>query len=102
MGSGKWFRLLRSISDRGPHRIVKCAPSVVRALNMLPILAQLCHVDSIMAGFTCSDCEHERRVELSSLGPEIQFPELACTECDGSMQLDENPSSYFRFMTFRK
>lgn len=102
MGLGKMFRFMQRIADRGPHRMAQCSPSFVRALNMLPVMARFCRVDSVMTAFICPECEHEGSFEVATPNADIELPQPTCPECRASMELDESPGSYFRFARFRK
>ena len=103
MGAGKAVQVhAEHLPGRGPHRLIRGSPSFVRAVNMLPVLARFCQVDSVMAGFVCTQCEHEHQVEVPSHSVRVELPEPACPECGASMNIDENLETYFRFMRFRK
>ena len=102
MGAGKLFRLMQRIASKGPHRVVRGSPSFVRAVNMLPVLARFCQVDSVMAGFICVQCDNEHCIEVVSRTVRIELPEPACSRCGTVMKLDENMETYFRFMRLRR
>lgn len=76
-----------------------CSPAIVDLINMVPMLATLAHVESVIVPLECPDClnETDMRVHLPESGrPELDYPE--CEECSVVTELAVLPERYFAFI----
>ncbi len=104
---------VRYINSQGSRRLIHfldglhnteiifelCSPAVVELIGMVPMLATLARIESVIVPLECPDCEEETdmRVHLPAAGrPDLDFPE--CEKCGAVTELAVLPERYFAFV----
>ena len=99
-------RLLHWLEAAASHASIVaelCSPVVVDLINMVPVFADLMHVESVIVPTECPDCMHEDdlRVHLPLGGrPDIDLP--PCPECESELELAVLEERYFAFIDQKK
>ncbi len=76
-----------------------CSPAIVDLINMVPMLASLVHIESVIVPLECPDCltESDMRVHLPASGrPDLDYP--GCEKCSTTTELAVLPERYFAFI----
>lgn len=104
---------VRYVNSEGSRRLIQfldglhkteitielCSPAIVNLINMVPILATLVHIESVIVPLECPDCENETdmRVHLPASGrPDLDYPR--CEECGSITELAVLPERYFAWI----
>lgn len=100
MGIRNLIELLTNLRRRGEVILERCSPPMVLQLGMLPELAQLVTVRSVVAPLECPACLEEDEVVValrpgSRRPPVISHP---CPGCGTTMELAEPEDRYFAFL----
>jgi CheY-like chemotaxis protein len=80
---------------------VSCSPALVAQLTLIPSLASLLHVRSVLVPFDCPQCDTtaDSLVEVPAAGGLPALPDLACLDCGVTMEPASPPHIYFAFLT---
>ena len=94
-------RLLQFLTGLHNTEIVieLCSPAVVDLLNMVPMMATMVKVESVIVPIECPECtaEADMRLHLPETGrPALDYPE--CQECGAVTELAVLPERYFAFI----
>jgi hypothetical protein len=99
-GVRNWLGLMRELERRGAHvELARISESMVRQMNMIVEAVGPGRVTSMFAPYRCEQCGYEGSMclELSRHGDALrrfEAPELACPECNGTMEMLEIPERY--------
>lgn len=100
-GVREWIRFVRALAEANrPFELVRCAPAIVRQLNMVANFKGKGAVRSVLAPYYCEPCRHEelRLVELAGGRPSDLDTEIPCPKCDKGMEFDDLPETYLAFL----
>ncbi len=101
-GVRDWVTWLDKIAASGAQVIlVGCSPAIVQQINLVQNFTARGWVKSFYAPYFCPQCETEKLLLLDAraLGaPPLSAPNCRCDECDGAMDFDDLPQSYFAFL----
>ncbi len=97
---------LRNIIDAsraGPNQrpivAIRCSEAWVRQMNMIPALAEMAEIESILAPYYCARCQRESVEVLSAEQLRGSLPpDLCCGSCSEPMTFDGHPKEYFAFL----
>ncbi len=96
-----WLGTVRKLTEAGlTMEFRRCAPCIVRQLNMVSNFGGNATVRSVLAPYYCDACGHEKEVlvELKGDKPPPVAEELPCAKCGGKMEFDDLIETYFDFM----
>ena len=102
IGIREWREFLRAVAGR-PITLLRCPPVFVDQLNTIANFGGHAEVSSVLAPFECLRCGEQQLVLLEvfagDLDPLERMPEAPrCPSCQEAMQLDGEPTGYFRFL----
>jgi len=104
-GVRQWLKgidaLPKSLSD---VYLLGCPTFFVDQLNMVLNFGGSAKVLTVMAPYTCPSCGMESGETVDVLGDRTTLakggvPEKECSRCNGKLEFDETPESYFSFVT---
>ncbi len=98
-GVKRFFEFIKDLSERTKIEAVRCSPSFVHQLNMLPELAEYINVSSVIAPMECTECvaEADTLIAVTGNGEVPSLGQRACEVCGGEMELAELEERYFAF-----
>lgn len=98
-GVREWIWFMEQVQGLGPHRLLRCPPSVVYQLNVVSNFSCQATVESVLGPFVCDSCLHECLAEIDTSAAEVQLPEVKCPKCGEEMEFDDIET---RYLLFRK
>jgi eukaryotic-like serine/threonine-protein kinase len=99
-GVREWILFIRNAEAAGKTlELTKCAVTFVTQLNMIKGFVGAAKIDSVMAPFTCPDCEASSTLEVRLDKPPVEQvePGMPCKECGATMVFDDLLEHYFAF-----
>lgn len=104
VGVKHWISFFNGLRQQKVEiHFTECSCPMVYQINLMPNYALLQEVDSFYSTFLCEKCENEEQVLLfpKKLDPKnLVLPQVACSKCGGSCDLDELPAEYFNFLGY--
>lgn len=99
-GVREWILFIRNMETAGKSlELTKCAVTFVTQLNMIKGFVGGAKIDSVLAPFTCPDCEASDTLEvrLDKTPKEQVESGMPCKACGSTMEFDDLLDHYFAF-----
>ena len=104
-GVRDWVNWLGKIEDHASVVLVESSPAIVAQINLVNNFTGTGVVKSFYVPYFCDVCDEEKvlLVEANDMGPPPHEPPVCrCDECEGVMEFDDMPDSYFAFLSNQK
>ncbi len=102
-GVRSWVAFVRGLVEAG-HEIElrRCAPCMVRQMNMVANFASGARVLSVLAPYYCDTCGNEKEVliELTDGKRPQVAARVPCSRCGQEMEFDDLIETYFDFLDY--
>jgi hypothetical protein len=97
-----WLEFLRNFEEGRTLVYEECAPDVISQINMMPLIAGKAKVVSFYGTMACSECDEEHVKLFKTADGRAKLAEQAktqnCPKCKATMELEEDPESFFNFL----
>lgn len=102
LGIKEWMDAQEDLPDIN-FTYMKCPPSIVHTINMIPSFLGKGRVGSVVGTFYCTNCEAHKDLEIvvgKDIDEELQLNiETSCDACgQPDMQLEVSTEEYFEFL----
>ncbi|MBI2603487.1 MAG: hypothetical protein HYW48_10575 [Deltaproteobacteria bacterium] len=107
LGVRAWINFLRNFEQNRQIIFEECPPGIVNQFNMIPSFKGKATIRSLYAGYICENCGLTK-MELFKEGENLPrnvgatpLPEVKCSNCGKTMELEELEDEYFGWISTR-
>ncbi len=104
-GIREWTTFMRTVQRPGRKiYFIRCAPKIVNQINIVADFVGKAHVFSFLAPYRCDHCDEESEFLLNldrdqETIRKLKAPDQLCTKCGHALDFDEEPMTYFSYVS---